>query len=201
MQLTPERIREISLLANSLWSDFAEIMGADFRHEKLFDPKGFVHPNRIVRSFFRFCAKVYSKFGDEEVEPNIIFDDLSESSEHGQPAASWLMSLRDSKGVDCPTIVIDSARLNSTLSTYDGLRMMSQLALHEIGHLVLHWDELRTPVGSDGNAVAAPAKSLHEAEAWWFCYSIIGLVVAECAYQNKCVVGNADDRMWTFVHR
>jgi hypothetical protein len=54
----------------------------------------------------------------------------------------------------------------------------------------------RSPGSRTASALAKPATPIQEAEAWWFAYSLLGMIIAEVAYDNKSDPDNADDQIW-----
>lgn len=110
------------------------------------------------------------------------------------------MSARDSQAIECVTIIIDYNWLYQNLKHEGALRTKNHLILHEIGHLALHWDALRI-ADSPEKVMARSATPQQEAEAWWFVYSLLGYLVARCAYVNKEDGGNADDQLWNYPFR
>ncbi|MEM9943190.1 MAG: hypothetical protein AAF939_16625 [Planctomycetota bacterium] len=151
--------------------------------------------NPVVLKFFRFCAEIFAAEPESiHVEANVIYFNLDRMHPGDQRAASWLMWLTGSDGSECPTILIDKECLDQHLSFLDSIRARNHLTLHEIGHLVLHKNELRG--SGDLPKFANRAFPQHESEAWWFCYSLLGLCVSECANQNSKDSDNPDDQIW-----
>jgi len=191
MQLKPERIHQIADLARELWSDFVDLtqLKSDALLEVSPHPR---RPNKATTDFFRFCADIFAPPGVEDrVDANILLYDLKKA------AASWLIWTTDSEGTESPTVYLDSASLDENLSMLDAVRARNHLVLHEIGHLVLHKATLKNSGDAPpGAQFSKPAFPEMEAEAWWFCYSLLGLCVSQIAYENTENSTGTDDKIW-----
>lgn len=197
MPLEPARAEHISRIARSLWLDFYGFKGPSFRPASIFEADVSKDAFGTLKQFYKFCASIYSDDdASVDVEAHVINDTMPYTkSGNDTEAASWLLSIK-SMGNNCPCVIINLELLNSALSIEGAIRTKHHLLLHEVGHLVLHWNELRTQVSPDGSAVAEKAHPIHEAEAWWFCYSFLGTVVAHVAFENKKNKSFADDQIW-----
>ena len=102
----------------------------------------------------------------------------------------------DASTLPCPTVVMDYAAIHGRIAVPRASQMINRLVLHETGHLVLHWKQLQPAIRVGNLALARSAAPSQEAEAWWFCYSILGRVVAEVAEENASDPANADDQIW-----
>lgn len=61
-------------------------------------------------------------------------------------------------------------------------RFWTRLLLHETGHLVLHWAGLDA---QRHRGEIPTATAVQEAEAWWFCSSVVGLALASYSQSAK----------------
>ena len=95
-----------------------------------------------------------------------------------------------------PTILIDRTLLMDRVASTAVNRTKTCLILHEIFHL-RHWKDLFPTESSQ--ASAAEALPEHEAEAWWFCYTLLGHVIALCAYEKKNNPGSSLKPTWELV--
>lgn len=70
-----------------------------------------------------------------------------------------------------------------------------KLYLHELGHFVLHREELFAGKGTMQEAMNAEAEM--EVESWLFAYVVMGLCVGDYAYQSKNLFSPDDSwRIW-----
>ncbi len=196
MDIAPERFDKIARLARSLWVDYVTSLDSPVHEDAVLNPGRLA--SNLIAGFFRFCAAILvSEPGATAVDANIVISTLGYvAPAGGEPPASWLVSIRDSVGCECPTIVVDHACLNQHLSYDAAMRAKNHLLLHEIGHLVLHWDLIHRSPPPGQQRLARAAFPKEEAEAWWFCYALLGYIVAKCAYSNKKDPKNADDQIW-----
>jgi hypothetical protein len=88
-------------------------------------------------------------------------------------APSWLWQ----NASESPLVFIDTGHIESVISGPVVHRIYTRLVLHEIGHLLLHWEKLKP----QGYASVKPSSPDDEEEAWLFCEVIMGLALGEYA--------------------
>jgi hypothetical protein len=192
-----DKQQKIAALAWALWNDFLDFKGREFQSRQLLSPSVRT-PSKISADFFRFCVQVCTQDGDApEVSASIVSYDLADARKHARNRpASWLVMSYDARHNPCPTVVIDYETLHGKLAWFRALPTITRLVLHETGHLVLHWEQLQPIIRNGDLALAKSAAPIQEAEAWWFCISILGRVTAEVAEENARMPENADDQIW-----
>jgi hypothetical protein len=201
--LSTQRVEYVSKVARSLWEDFLETNEDKYNAESLFEStRSMKEVNPAIRDFFRYCAELMAPSEAEDSdESNVLMMDLTPIT---QPktgkAASWL-TRHTSTSKYCVSIAIDLSCLQQNLDFNNAFRVRNHLTLHEIGHLTLHPELLPDGVEQSEATYAKSAAPAHEAEAWWFCYSLLGLAVADVAYANKQNPDNADDQIWKMTLR
>jgi len=185
MELSTDRLAHITKLA----SDYNGVSS-----DQLFTrPAHYRNANHQITEFFRFCAEIFAGHDAKSVEAVVVNKNLKAGpDDQDANAVSWLVWVTDSNGAECPIVYIDRLHLQKELPIQEAVRKQNHLLLHEIGHLVLHKAKLK----NDASDFARPAYPTMEAEAWWFCYSILGICISECAFQNKAGVPTSDDLVW-----
>lgn len=178
MPLDEDSQKKISNEAKVLWSDFL-VAYPDYSPEKLFEHGLRAKTIRkMLLDFFTFCTVLVEQEFDH-VE--IRWSDLSakRQPENNNRAVSWLSYMDYDRRV--LGIHLDIKCLVEEVPSPLMSLVKAKLILHEIGHLY-HWDELFALTSSH---FANEATGEQEAQAWWFCYNVLGFAVAECACNKK----------------
>ncbi len=185
---------EITRVANSLWDDFLSTYSA--KEDNWLYPNSPSSPNLTLLQFYKFCASI---FVESERDPHItIGEDLSKvrGGDSKDRPASWLLVLKEKDEPAMPSLVVDTRILHECLGTYSPrgavstpIRARRYVILHEIGHLVLHWSSLCHQAEKTGRKYVE-VEATHEAEAWWFAHSILGLTSARIAMSAKSKPSN-----------
>jgi hypothetical protein len=195
--INTERRNQITEIAWQLWDDFLAYKSPAVRSRDLLTPS-IRQPSVVSKEFFRFCVQVCTQQGNAPpVDASIVRYDLSEANRAAQNRpASWLVMTFDARLERYPTIVIDYATLYGRIAYFRTQQTINRLVLHETGHVVLHWEQLQPNTRNGDLALAKSAVPFQEVEAWWFCLSIFGRVIAEVADENARNPANADDQIW-----
>lgn len=191
-------------VAHSLWDDYVQSQpGSSLDRPDLFrTPSGKTGTNDAIRGFLGFCADIFVPQGGNSVDTTIFPMNLEGlAPKNGNQPASWLVGFQSSGGPCLVTITIDANCLYTRLPLDAATRTKNHLILHEIGHLVLHWDSLLGADSVGHRSMARSATPQEEAEAWWFCYAVLGYAIGQRAFQNKTEPTNADDMIWSLVLR
>jgi hypothetical protein len=175
--LAPKRFEQISQLARTLWHDFREYAGPvnvgdilgvpAHRVDSADNSQHYTFPQELA-SFASFCASL--KTG----RPAFLMDhSLSASELHpNRPFALLVLT-----GKERPlTIVVDLAHLRNQIDGRNLFRFVLLLVLHEVGHIVLHFDDFVAPTNASRQLLADPAQ---EAEAWLFASMVLGIVMGD----------------------
>lgn len=197
MAISEEQRTQIQKLATELWSMFVEYydteqkQGVEVPHKKdaVTDFLRRSSPNLAVWSFFGLCSELFRDAKNSSERAGRIILDNSMAQVQGQldgVPVSWLCDTPDAAGKECPSIVLNRAHLVEVKPLSDLVRIQNHLILHECGHLVRHWDQLR---GLDADGLhmcfAKNASGVQEAEAWSFCYAVLTRVVEAYAERVK----------------
>lgn len=167
-----------------LWEDFIEYHDTKYsaRHLWKHGP-AFTHaPSEVLLDFLTFCAQILipDPVGDVQISLQDLGDQRAKQDDNR--AMSWLaieqLGLNNRRVI----VVLDHEFLLNEVSVPLLQIVRTKQILHEIGHL-LHYEHLFK--STDRYPLVAEAQPVHEAEAWWFCYSLLGLTVAQCAYEKK----------------
>ncbi len=211
MEVPIDRRQRIVEITHSLWDDFSETISIDGAADKrplaerlLQRPKStsIGAASDVLVAFFEFCAELFAPPTANGVEANVMKRNLQDLTPRGgYRPASWLLTMTDSSGVECVSVLIDVQCLQDSLSVESAWRTKNHLLLHEIGHLVLHWQQMRPANVGTVTPLAKSATPVQEAEAWWFCYSLLGYAVSQCAFTNKQDPKSGDDQIWTMPWR
>jgi hypothetical protein len=168
-----------------------------------------------LQEFLRYCVGRVFNITDEElktirIEPHSLPKDPLKM--HGGTPASWLYHRRDG----CPRIFLDYTVLETQIGKserellesmraaiqpddeswdrYLRARMtplIAKLILHEIGHVVLHWD--RDNPGPPENLVPdMPVR--YEYHAWVFAGLVLGLAIGHIATTSR--IDKGADTAW-----
>jgi len=213
--LDSRRLADVTSIAHSLWDDFvvslivdSDVSGHAAKPEKqkqtdLFrTPSGKTETNDAIKRFLAFCADIFVPSGADSVETTIFPMKLGGlAPKDGNQPASWLVGFQKSGQDGLVTISIDTECLYNRLPLDAATRTKNHLILHEIGHLVLHWDSLLGVDAMGNRSMARSATPQEEAEAWWFCYAVLGYAIGQRAYWNKKDPLNADGLVWTLLLR
>lgn len=172
--------KQIAGTAFELWNSFLEYSRRSYHPVNLFTHDYRLKVNKCVASFLQYCAEVTLR-EDPGIGPAartaIVFHSLSGERQRDKPV-SWLWRQR---GV--PKVVIDKEVLFEKLSASALSRAITRIILHEIGHVVRHWEALRPPGAVDRQLSAA--KPEHEAEAWWFGQAVVGSGIGALAQEHR----------------
>lgn len=173
--------------AVELWNAFVEAEGYKFDSEEIFQRKTEVNP--VALRFLRHCAQIV--LGSPK-PARVIFSKLSPppSATWSGRAASWLFHM----GENVPVVYVDKDFIESGTKSHltEKNKIITRIVLHEVGHIVLHWDDLRPK----GCRHALPAKPQQEEEAWWFCGLVIGLALGLASKQARLRTPPAHDPVW-----
>jgi hypothetical protein len=216
--LSFERSQQIAGAARTLWSLFLDER-PQYRPSSLFERaasldsgdraqfSSFIR-NECAVAFCGYCAISLYDLSCEVV--NHVSLERWVASVRGRPS-SWLHGLdRFPIGRDDPSLarlevppraeaLIDQNYVLSE-SPHNAERVWTCLLLHEVGHLVLHWPDLKLQNSSDGKAMAT---DVQEAEAWFFQSVIVGLAIGSYA-QGRVVMprradGDVHEDAWKFL--
>jgi len=170
----------------ALWETFEEFQAGDARPRDVFTrhSRSWRQFNEIVLDFFNFCAQLLIDGDYTTIDAYIVegeLDSIRRPSDNNRPI-SWLTNMPDRSGACVPVIIVDRKWLEKNVAVQMLELVKSRTILHEVGHL-RHWDYLFE--GKDSSVLFPEALPEHEAEAWWFCFALVGLLFAECAYEKK----------------
>lgn len=180
--------------ARTLWTRFSRAHGSEKATEGFlkFDPEIKLSFCPAVGSLFRYVTEdLFATTGS-----------VSLSVQLGD-AASWLWDARDardgSESKSDPQIMINATlKLDGNPYSNDERRLYivrTRLILHEIGHIVLHWQDLLVCPGR-----ASPSTPQQEKEAWFFTHAMLGLALGQ--YSQNCrespSANNIDDA-WQYL--
>jgi len=204
--LTDEVRQHVVATACLLWDEFLTFKQGEFTADSLFlsiNERTTREHNHCAVEFFRFCAQVVHGIPDAAVV-NQSLDGVVESR-RGIPS-SWLWNMNTRSGKNYPLITIDrESILRQVQQEFHGLRgihrLYTMLILHETGHLVLHWKYLNANVlhhTNDGRQ-AFDAKAEHEAEAWWFCFSVVAQASGAIASIARRGDPENHDPLWYYL--
>jgi hypothetical protein len=181
-------------MAYKLWRDFSanypEPLGTApvFRVGELHRRAG-VGINKVAFEFYEYCARMSLGVARADVG----YCDLLgvAPDQRGTRAASWLWKT----GVKVPMIAIDKEYVTALVPRDDQRdKIFTRLLLHEVGHVVFHWKDLRPGIPRGDAAPLLGATVEQEEEAWWFASSIVGLAVGDQARRLRA--GGANDAAW-----
>ncbi len=189
------RLCEISKQAIELWENFAELYGLGSTPDVLLRPaegSPFGRP-RWAAEFFEFCAQMQC---GSSYSPIILgsLDHILKGRRDGE-ATSWLYNHPPSPTQDRPYAIVDFGVLKENLPLARVHRTCVCLILHEAGHLILHWKQLKDQWLSGAHLRITEASITQEFEAWWFCYSVIGFGIASFS-QSKDTSPLSHDPAW-----
>ena len=194
LETDDEELSKISQKARLLW-------GAYLEEHKLEPSDIFLKRKqpRHIFDFFTFCGEINSPQlgGSAIIEQNIVPAKLMDAANSNARSVSWLVWFNDSEGAECPVMLLDFDFLNSNLNDTESTRKQLELVLHETGHLILHGGILRNADAAHNHAASAKL----EAEAWWFCHSILGWSIATIAHNHRAGEkehGDFDDEIWRY---
>lgn len=182
MPLTPSLHERISRVSRLLWEDFARFHGGEYSPHNIFKHEPtFSHTvNESLLEFFRYCSQILIR--EDVYETEIWWDDLSEIRDEGDDnrAVSWLACQQLAGNRIRLIIVLDQDCLLREVPVQLLQSVRAKLILHEVGH-IFHFDQLF----DTSHGYAKEATPAQEAEAWWFCYAVLGLAVAHSACEKK----------------
>jgi len=209
--INDDRRCKITRMAWELWNDFlnysqrcAEDMLNPAHFGRAMPPGGRVaeveiqpttYPrNSCAVQFFRYCAQIFVGAAADVV--NYGLDESAGVPNYTGRATSWLFNIPTRDYENYPLVIIDANFLAGQEPPLELAKIWTRLLLHEIGHLVLHWEEL------DAQRVAGripAATAPQESEAWWFCFVVLGFSVSSYAFSIKGTPTTRHEDAWRFV--
>ena len=183
------RFQQVAAEAYETWTAFETNPSLPFTNESLFDPSAQPvrqrhratrgEANACVRAYFNYCARqrlgcarpVYVMIGNE------IPAWTEEEDTEGRPA-SWLWEMGNNE----PRILIDRSEVLQHVPPRYYDRFVTRLTLHEVAHMVLHWESLRYALRDHPMRPCTPQQ---EREAWWFCEVVIATALGQHAQLRR----------------
>lgn len=175
--ISQRRAEEITGIAHTYWLGFNEALGKKGNEDWLFQLPERGRVNQCVLLFFRYCAQIRLGVAGATVAP-------TESIGHGVP--SWLWH----QGGGVPWVLLDFKEILSKFSIGEERKIVTRIILHEIGHLVLHFQAL----AGMGKGLVPSSNAIQEEEAWLFCSVIMGLALGNLAKSKR---PNSVDAAWS----
>lgn len=204
-----DRARAVQM-AWSLWDMFIQKHAKMYDNSSLFKKDVTRNPyrNPCAEAFMYFCAKA-----GPCAEGGIITRQTLTQVRPNKPnrAVSWLSAYLNRAEHKCPILVIDSDYLKDQIPVLEAPlvvhRVYTRLLLHEVGHLVLHWDQMiqeltskDAPASLGGLEARWPVSSpKQEAEAWLFCYAVLGAGIGRYAFLAREGPVDDNDPAWRIL--
>lgn len=190
---------DVAQMAANLWHEFEQRAARQWDPQSLYGSlfwtKSKTPVNPCALSFFIHCSSKVRNISSPVIHSSEEFGDFNPAGWDGRPA-SWLWNM----GYGVPGIVYNRAMVSDKLQNErEERRVITRLILHETGHMVLHWDHLRSLVSSSQmrNPTGMPQASyVQEREAWWFCSIVIGLALGWVAHKTREGPPLANDQAW-----
>ena len=199
MERVPSDDRRVAIVhvAAGLWYDFLDAFGGKFTNESLF--KTYLGgPRHCLFAFATFCGQLYPGAREVLIYRRNVSGFATNRS--GRPI-SWLCDM-NVHGPE-PAIVVDYDHLNDNWPDVRRDRGLVMLVLHEVGHLVFHWDSLtnrRANAAGRARRRLPGATAQEEAEAWWFSYGVLAAAMADYAHAHTSHhAGGRNDPTWTRI--
>lgn len=165
--------------ALSCWRGFM-LTHREYTPDKLFVRRTPLNP--WAQAFLRYCVSVRLAGGvASAVITRLLANQPALGVKRGRPA-SWLII--DEQGM--PLVAIDRSAVVETSEVSLVNRILSSCLIHEVGHIVCHWWELKSRTGTAARRVLmAPASPAQEEEAWFFSGIVRGLALGWKAREQR----------------
>lgn len=166
--------------AHFLWHEFVGAFGREKTCAQIFSQD--IPTTRFAREFLRFSSL-------RRVPGYVSGANITLSNLHGSnQSPSWLWRY----GSSVPLIIVDFNYVSSQIiSRSERRKVLFRLMLHEIGHVVLHWNSLNErdpstePIDPNDPIKARNASAEQEEAAWLFCGCVMGLALGLYAKMGR----------------